>query len=514
MKPLRWVIGGSTSCRRDQVRKVTLADVNRVAAERLRADNRTVGVYQPVDKPLRAPAPSKVDVAALVKDYKGDADLAQAETFDATPANLEQRTQRSVLPSGMRVALLPKSTRGRAVHARLTLHLGDEKSLFGQSAVAGLVGANLSMGGGGMTRQQINDEWERLRAQVNIGADDQTVSVDIETVRDNLPAVIERVGKLLRQPAFPAPGFDEVRRQWLTGIEAQRKEPQAVVANAIQRHGNPYPKGDIRHAPSFDELEQSIKAVSLPQLKAFHQRFYQAASAEFAAVGDHDAVAVKQALEKALGDWRKPAVGTQTYARVPTPLVSLAPLRMALNTPDKQNANLHAVLPMAVSDNDADYAALIVANHIVGSGGSSRLWNRIRETEGLSYDVRSMIAWSPYEANSSWISTAIFAPQNQPKVEAAWRQELERSVKESFTQTELDEARNGLLNGRRLSRAQDAGVAATLRGQLELKRTFALAQKVDEQIAALTLEQVNAAWRKHFDPAKLVVAWGGDFKAP
>jgi zinc protease len=498
--------------KRDHVRKATLADVNRVAAQRLRTDNRTVGVYLPTAQPQRAPAPATVDVAALVKGYKGDDSVAQAEAFDATPTNLESRTQRSRTAGGMRVALLPKGTRGRAVHARIALHIGDEKSLFAQSTVASMTGANLSMGGAGMTRQQINDAWEKLRAQVSFGADDQTVHVDIETVKENLPDVIRLVGRLLHEPAFPAAGLDENRRQWLAAIEAQRKEPDALVSNAIQRHGNPYPRGDIRYAPTFDELEQSIKGVTAQQLKSFHQRFYSAADADFAAVGDMDVAAVKQAVEQAFGNWRKPAVGNQAYARVPQPLVLPPAARLLLSTPDKQNATLRAYVPLPVGDRDADYAALMAANYMLGGGGNSRLWLRIRETEGLSYDVRSTIAWSPWESNSGWVSSAIFAPQNRPKVEAAWKAELDRSVKEGFTQTELDEAKNGLLNRRRLSRAQDEETASTLRSQLELGRTFEVSQKVDEKIQALTLDEVNAAWRKHFDPAKLVVAWGGDFK--
>ena len=65
---------------------------------------------------------------------------------------------------------------------------------------------------------------------------------------------------------------------------------------------------------------------------------------------------------------------------------------------------------------------------------------------------------------------------------------------------------------RRLSRAQDEETASSLRAQLELGRTFEISKQVDDKIQALTLDEMNAAWRKHFDPAKLVVAWGGDFK--
>ncbi|MFN8897571.1 MAG: M16 family metallopeptidase, partial [Pseudomonadota bacterium] len=182
-----------------------------------------------------------------------------------------------------------------------------------------------------------------------------------------------------------------------------------------------------------------------------------------------------------------------------------------LPVPDKQNAVLHAVLPMALSDNHADFVPVMLANHILGAGGSSRLWKRIRETEGLSYDVGSRLLWSSTDENTPWVSTAIFAPANQPRVERAWREELERSVREGFTAAELEEARSSLLNFRRLARAQDAGVAASAAGQLHLGRTFALTQQVDERIAAATLEQVNAAWRRHFDPARIAAAWSGDF---
>jgi zinc protease len=187
-------------------------------------------------------------------------------------------------------------------------------------------------------------------------------------------------------------------------------------------------------------------------------------------------------------------------------------VRLMLPTPDKQNATLLARLTLPITDSHADYAPLLVANRIVGGGGSSRLWMRIREKEGLSYDVRSGISWNEFEPNSTWVSSAIFAPQNQPKVENAWRDELTRAVRDGFTATELEEARNGLLNARRLNRAQDDAITGEGIGMLYLKRNFLRMQEMDDRIARVTLEEANAAWRRHFDINKLVVAWGGDFK--
>jgi len=498
---------------RDRVRQVTLADVNRVAAEWLRKDNRTVGIYLPTTTPERAPQGTRVDVAAMVAGYKGDANAAQAEAFDPTPSNLDARTQ-NLRAGGLKVALLPKGTRGGVVHARLTLRFGDEKSLVGQETVASFTGSLIDKGGAGLTRQQISDALDKLQAQVGIGGSGQTVSANITTKRDRLPAVIELVGKLLREPAFPAEPLEEARRQWLTGIERQRKEPDALIANMLARHGNPYPRGDLRHAQTFDEMEQDVKAVTTEQLRAFHRRFYSAAQGEFTAVGDLDVAAVRKALDGALANWRQPAAGAAKFVRVPQPLVAAPPLRMVALTPDKANANLSGRLSLPLSDRHADHPALMLANYIFGTAGNSRLWKRIREKDGLSYDVRSVLDWSAIDDNTSWNVSAIFAPSNQPKVEAAFNEELARSLKDGFTQDELNEARAGLLNFRRLARAQDAAVASGLVNNLYLQRSFAFGQQVDDAIQKLTLAQVNEAWRKYIHPQRLVMAWGGDFKAP
>ncbi|MEO9067300.1 MAG: pitrilysin family protein [Caldimonas sp.] len=497
---------------RDHVRRVTLADIRRVAGEWLVRDNRTLGVYLPTAHTERAPAPARVDVAALVKDYKGDPDVVQAEAFDATPANLDARTQDFTLASGLRVGLLPKGARGQTVQARLRLHYGSVESLKNQETLASFVAALIDKGGAGMSRQEIADAFDRLQANVSFGASGQTVFVSITTRRERLPAVIALVGKLLREPAFAAAPLEELRQRSLAAIESMRKEPGVVVGNLVRRHGNPYPRGDLRYSPTFEESEQDVRAVTLAQLSDFHRRTYSAASGEFAAVGDMDAVAVRNALTAAFGTWSQPAAGPLAYVRAPRPLLLVAPARFVERTPDKQNANLFAALAIPINDSAADYPALLMANQLFGGGGSSRLWKRIREGEGLSYSVGSGITFSPFEANSTFAVGAIFAPQNQPRVETALREELVRSLRDGFTADELEQARGGLLSARRLSRAQDGGVASALALNLELKRSFARSQEVDDALKALTIDQVNAAWRKYVDADRLVMGWGGDFK--
>jgi zinc protease len=499
---------------RDGVRRVTLADVNRVANERLKRDNRTVGIYLPTAKPERAPAPQTVDVAALVRDYKGDATAAATEAFDASPANLDARTRQSALASGMKVALLAKASRGNVVQARLRLNYGDVASLKDQASVGSLLAALMDKGGGGLTRQQFSDRLDQLRAEVSFSAEEQALVVSAQTRRDQLPELITLLGAVLRAPTLAAESLEEVRRQRLAALERQRSEPNAVAGNALERLANPYPKGDLRYAPSFDETAQTLASVNVEQLRAFHRRFYSAASAEFAAVGAMNVEAVQKALVTAFGNWNAPAAGALAYQRAPRPFVALPNETLSLATPDKPNATLRLTQPLPVAELHPDYPALMVFNEVFSAGPGSRLWDRMREREGLTYGVQSAIVWNAYEPHSRFIVVGIFAPQNRAKMDTALREETARVLKDGISADEFTRLRDGLLQQRKLTRAQDVALAGGLARNLQLGRSFAVSQQVDDALARLTVAEVNAAMRKYIDPAKWAIAWAGDFKAP
>ncbi|MEI9972134.1 MAG: hypothetical protein WDO73_08775 [Ignavibacteriota bacterium] len=153
---------------RDDIKKVTAADVARVAAAYLKSSNRTLGEFIPTKVPDRSVIPDTPDPAARLKDYKGGEAVSAGEAFDPTPANIEARAIRRTLPNGLKLVMFPKKTRGGTVVAILNVRFGDEKSLFGKSAVGQMTGALLMRGTKNKTRQQIQDETDRLKAQINV----------------------------------------------------------------------------------------------------------------------------------------------------------------------------------------------------------------------------------------------------------------------------------------------------------------------------------------------------------
>jgi zinc protease len=493
--------------RRDRVRAVKAADVQRVAAAYLVPDNRTLGLFVPTAQPVRPPAPQLVDVGPMVKDYKGDAAVVAGEAFDATPANIESRTQRVKLANGMQAALTSKKTRGASVHARLILHMGDEKSLFGWEPVGSLTAAMLPRGAGGMTRTQIQDAFDKLKARVNFSGGETRATVTIETTRENLPEVMKLVATALRKPDFPAAELEQLKNEQATDIEEKRKEPTDLARNVMARTGNPYPKGDVRYQFTMDEEIEAVNGVTLERVKAFHRDFYGTSNAEFAAVGDFDPAALRTQLEQLFGDWKS----AKPYARVPQPVYTMPAGENRLLTPDKANAYFMAQIRFPLKDDAPDYAAALVAARIVGGGTGSILWKRIREKDGTSYGVGAGINASSHEAHGTFTAAAIYAPQNVKRLDDAFAEEMGRVMREGFTEAELKDAKSGLAQARRLSLAQDRDLTVALTSQLELGRTMDYVAKIDREIAAVTLEQANAAFRKYVDPAKLARVYAGDW---
>ncbi|MEN9416522.1 MAG: hypothetical protein RI988_142, partial [Pseudomonadota bacterium] len=492
---------------RDRVRELKLAELQRFAAERLVPANRTLGVYLPTERPLRAPPPAAVDVAQQMQAFKPQAAMTQAEAFDVSPANIDRRTERGRV-GGLQYALLPKTTRGGSVAATLRLRIGNLESLRGQSEVAAVMAALLDKSGNGLSRQQVQDRLDALRTELSIAYRSGLLVVGLTSRRAHLPEAIDLVAGLLRRPAFEAAVLEEVRREALTAIEQSRQEPDAVVFNAVSRHGNPYAPGDPRYAPTFDEQARALNVVTREAVQRLHAQLVGASQAEFAAVGDFDATAVRAALARGFGDWTAPV----PFRRVENPLWAGSATRLVLRTPDKQNAVLQVRLPLPLEENHPDVPALMVANMVLGQGGNSRLWVRLREKGGLSYDVRSGIDWDPREPHSLWTASAIFAPSNLAAAEAAVREEIERALREGFTEEEVRDARAALLRFGQLQRAQDGSLARILANQLDLGRTMAWTAQREEAISRVTPEQAHAALKRYLRPEAFVTGVGGDFK--
>ena len=494
---------------RDRIKAVTAADVLRVAKAYLKESNRTVATFIPTKVPDRAEIPATPDVEAMLKDFKGTAVVAAGEAFDPSPANIESRVVRSTLAGGLKMSLLARKTRGGTVVASVTIRFGDEKVLMGKSAIAGITGGLLMRGTRNKSRQQIQDEMDRLKAQIGVSGGATSATASIETTEANLPGALRLAAEILREPAFPDSEFETVRQQRIAAAEAGRSDPQVLALTEFRRRLATYPRGDPRYVATADEQIEDLKKVTLDEVRKFHQQFYGASHGEIAVSGQFTTAEIAKLAAELFGAWKSPG----SYTRLTDKYQKTVASDRRIETPDKQNSFFVAGQLVKLDDEDADYPALILANYMFGGSSlGTRLSRRIRDKEGLSYVVQSEFAVPTKEDAATFAGVAISAPQNTPKVEASFKDELARTLKEGFSADEVAAAKKAWLQERGMSRSEDGALAGLFASRQRFDRTLKFDESLEAKVAALTPEQIGAAFRKHIDPDSLIYVKAGDFK--
>jgi len=366
----------------------------------------------------------------------------------------------------------------------------------------------LTRGADKLTRQQIADRVEELKAKLTIGGSAEGLTVSFETKRDKLPELLDLIATVLRHPSFPDKELEELKTETLTGIDGQRHEPQGVALNALGRHGSPYPKGDIRHTSSFDEQTDEVKAVKIADIKAFHAAFYGTDHAQLGLVGDFDRAAVEAQLAKLFGDWKS----KQPYTRVPRPYIDMSAATEQIETPDKANAFYVGRLSLPLQEDNPASVPLIAGNYVLGGGAlKSRLVDRLRQKDGISYGSGSGFQPNPFDANSAFSLYAIYAPQNLAKLKTGIDEVVQTLLKDGVTDQELADAKSGLAQSWLISRTQDPSLASQLALQLWIGRTMDYVAARETRLNQLTRDQVDEALRENFDTSHLVQIYAGDF---
>jgi zinc protease len=503
----------------DQIKAVTPEDVVRVARLYFKDSNRTVGVFIPTDNPDRTVVPATPDLATLFKDYKSSLGSADIDAFDPSPANIEKHITRTKLTNGLRLSMLPKATRTNTVSASLALRFGDERSLVGDNAVAELTSSMLMRGTKTKTRQQLQEEMDKLDVRIGVGGGGRggggrgaalgSVDVSIQQApAANLIPALRLAAEILKEPAFPESEFDQIKAQQIAALERGRTEPGTLAAEALQRGLSPFPRTDVRYVRTLDEQIADLKKVTLDDVKKFYAQFYGASQGDLVLVGQFDPAAVRSAAQELFGSWKS----ASPWARIGSKYLPATPLNLKIETPDKQNAQFEAGVRIQMSDTDPDYAAMVLADYIFGGSITGRLPNRVRNKEGLSYGVGSSFTAASDGDAAVFAAAAICNPKNAPKVEASFKDELAKTLADGFTAQELADAKKAIHDERVVGRSQDQGLLGLILARDNYDRTLAWDEQMDAKLAALTLDEVNAAFRRHVNPSALLIVKAGDFK--
>ncbi len=495
---------------RDRLEAVTVEDVNRVAKAYLTPTNRTAGMFEPTESPTRTSVPATPDLAEMIGDYKGREKIAQGEAFDAAPLAIEKRLTRETINDGIKVTLLPKKTRGETVNVRMTLRYGNLQSLTGKATAAQLMASMLSRGTKTMTRQEIQDELDKYLARLSINGSPGRVTVNLTTKRGNLQPVLMLLGDMLRNPSFPEQELELFREAILASSEKRLTDPTSIASNTAQQMMDRYEKDDPRYVASLQEDIELLKEVKLEDIREVYESMMQAKHGELTVVGDFDPPQVKETVAEFLAGWE----ATTPYKRIPAKAFdSPEDRKKRINTPDKAQATYFAAMTLPMMDTHPDYPALMLGVDVLGGGSlSSRLGNRVRQDEGLSYGVSASLQASPVDERTSFYIYAITNPDKIDRVHEVIHEEIAKLLKDGITEEELATKKEATLQQRELRRSTDASLAQTLATYAFTDRTMQFAEDFEEKVRSLTVEDVNAALRKHIDPEQLIIVMAGDFQ--
>ncbi|MBD3673193.1 MAG: insulinase family protein [Planctomycetaceae bacterium] len=495
---------------RDRVEAVTVEDVNRVAKLYLQESNRTTGIFIPLKEPSQVEIPATPNLAEMIGDYEGREDVALGEAFDVSPENIEERTTRVQLASGIEAALLPKKTRGEVVHLKLQLYYGSPESLKGYAKETEYLPKMMLRGTESLTRQQLKDELDQQLASLTASASPGQATFNIECKRDNLPKVLDILEEVLRKPTFPKAELDILKNAEITSIEQDSTDPTKIAQKKIGQVISPFPPDDPRHVPDFDEEQGLVKAVTVERLKKLYASQMNGTHGELSIVGDFEPRQIVPRIESILSEWKSDVAFEEVLKPGDIPIEGR---REVVQTPGKANATYFGATALPISDAHPDYPALVLGNFILGGGSlSSRLGDRVRQKEGLSYGVGSGFNAQATNDRAVFYLYAITNPDNMEKVVAAIAEEVEKIRKEGVTDEELTAAKQGYLQEQVVARSNDKNLTSILAETEHVDRNMDYYIQLEKQLNAVTTEQVQKALQKYINFDSIYYVTAGDFK--
>ena len=315
--------------------------------------------------------------------------------------------------------------------------------------------------------------------------------------------------QVLREPLLPADELEIIRTRKLGGLQQQLSDPQSLARIALSRRLNPYPASDVRYVPTTeDEIATLEGCQSRRSLRQLYRDFVGGQYGELVVVGDFSPDELLPQLETLVAGWKT----KEPYARIVRPATKTTNVREVIETPDKENAVYLAATIMPISDAAEEYPALVIGNFVMGGSTlASRLGDRVRQKEGLSYGVGSFLRASSLDDRTSFYMYAITNPVNMPKVEAALSEELDKALKDGLTSGEVEAAKTGYLEQQKVEWNTDDSLAARLAELLYTDRDMSYYSRQIKAMQELTHESVNAAMKKRIDPQTINVVVSGDF---
>lgn len=405
------------------------------------------------------------------------------------------------LKNGLTVLVLEDH---RAPFVNLQLHIGGAGALFEPSGMAGLANATAQMlreGTKSRSSIQIAEEIDRLGAALSaggsFGSPDTVLSAS--GLSDNFDAWFGVAVDVLLQPSFPADELEKLKQRQRVQLREQRSAPNFLVNERFYRavYGE-HPAAIVSPTP------ESVEHLTRDALIQWHRERYAPQNAILGVAGDVRAKELIAKLEKRLANWTKNEV-KQTWPRDPAAAKERKVL--LVNRPSSVQTTL-ALGNIAIDRLSPDYLAMVVMNHVIGGGASSRLFLNLREEKGYTYGVYSDFSALRYPG--PWRAGGNMRTEVTDGALTEFFHEIRRIRDEKVTDAELEASKRSIVAGFALALEQPSRVLgfAITTEQYHLPEDYW--DTYPARIMAVSDADVQRVARKYLDPETLQLVAVGD----
>lgn len=484
---------------RDVVRNLSLEEANAALRKWVVGVNRSDVLLRHADGVVAPELPKFADAAGLVAGKDWPAIASQADPIPNSAAELASATTSLPLDGERaRAALIARRTQGDLAWLVVANDYGNESALAGRRTACGMASGLLAYGGGGLTRDQLSARLELLQAHWSLGLD----GISLEAPRKNIDQALDLLLAAWTSPALPENEFERIKASMVAGLEAALKDPGQVAANAASLRFDNYPAGHPLKPQSLEQQLAEARAVGLADVQACVGDFGGLGQVRLAMVGAFSPEDVR-AVWSRVARLPKAAVPYARVQDVAAPqVVDTKPIHVAM--PEKPNATIGGATLLRLTDDDPDFPALRISVKVLGGDADSRIWQRLRERDGLAYGAGVNLTGHSFEPRSRVMLQASAASDKAEAALAGLKEELARALKDGFSEQEVERAKNAWAQERKNALRAEKSFASNLAMGLQNGRDYAWLARYDEQIARLTAPEVTRALRKYLAEAPIV----------
>jgi predicted Zn-dependent peptidase len=379
----------------------------------------------------------------------------------------------------------------------------DPTDRIGLASLTGLV---MRTGGGGdLSAEQVDEELEQFAGDVSISIGRQSGSASLDVLSKNLKRGLHILAGLIRTPAFDPARVELAKLQAIEGIRRRQDSPSYVVSREFVKmlYG-------AEHPSARESSIESVRSISRDDLVMFHRTTIHPNGMIVGITGDFTRDEMLASLREVFGDWRPGTVPELKIADVP----EYEAAKPAVRFIDKDTTQAHLrVGHLSIRENDPDYAALAIANDILGgSSFRSRIFNDVRTKRGLAYSIGSRLNTGVHD-QGIWLVRAETKLSSAQEVIGRFMANIERMRAELVSDAELAEAKEAYLNSFVFSFSSPSAIVSRLI-ELEydgLPKDFL--QQLRDKVVKLTKEDILAVSRKHLHPDRLKIIAVGSGEA-